>query len=658
MWLCSGTHSESKPRCSSSMARVAGWMPAAGFMDRYPNFTGRTVGAPAGVIAQGSGARWGRDGVRRRRPARSRVGPRRGHVAATVRAPRRSVVPGGDGADAVLVDGGSPPGGGSSRRCYRSNVKYRPRWDPRFICFQTGFAVNRGVIAAGVAEGFIPGPAPVGHRLRADDELAAAVRAIDAAPPVWTALTHTPRGQALVRHRKLEVLAANGVAAYPVSVPRTTSVADVRKHHARPRSRRGDRGGRVGRRADRAPARPRWGCASPSSARTAPTSRSCVARDVLGPAAADLWGATVDRGDQVSVTGEVVTSRTGELSVQATAWTMASKCLRPVPVDRPGAALAADRNLELTLDPAAQQALHARGSVLAALRSELVGRGFLEVETPMLQAVHGGANARPFVTHINAYDLDLYLRIAPELFLKRLAVSGVGRVFELNRNFRNEGVDGTHNPEFTVARGVRGARRLRRDAAPDAGPRAGRRGRRPRTADRPPARRWSARPRRRVAGGDRARRRRRGDRAADRSVDGRRGAAGGLHRGRGRRPVRGIGRRARAAPVRRPRRAGDDDADVLHRLPARRLAARPTPPRRSPPRRALGPRGLRHGARDGVLRADRPDRSAGRGSRRSRSTPPPAIPRRWRSTRSSSPPSSSACRPPAASASASTACSC
>ena len=114
---------------------------------------------------------------------------------------------------------------------YRSNVKYRPRWDPRFICFQTGFAVNRGVIAAGVAEGFIPGPAPAGYRLRADDELAAAVRAIDAAPPAWTALTRTPRGQALVRHRKLEVLAANGVAAYPVRVPRTTSVADVRKHH-------------------------------------------------------------------------------------------------------------------------------------------------------------------------------------------------------------------------------------------------------------------------------------------------------------------------------------------------------------------------------------------------------------------------------------------
>ncbi len=332
---------------------------------------------------------------------------------------------------------------------YRSNVKYRPRWDPRFICFQTGFAVNRGVIAAGIAEGFIPGPAPAGHRLRADDELAAAVRAIDAAPPVWAALTRTPRGQALARHRKLDLLAANGVEAYPVHVPRTTSVVDVRKHHAGlgPGAATGEIVSVVGRIVR---LRDHGGLRFAVIREDGADVQVIVARDVLGPAAADLWGATVDRGDQVSVTGEVVTSRTGELSVRATAWTMASKCLRPVPVDRPGAALAADRNLELTLDPAAQRALHARGSALAALRSELVGRGFLEVETPMLQAVHGGANARPFVTHINAYDLDLYLRIAPELFLKRLAVSGVGRVFELNRNFRNEGVDGTHNPEFTA----------------------------------------------------------------------------------------------------------------------------------------------------------------------------------------------------------------
>ena len=335
---------------------------------------------------------------------------------------------------------------------YRSNVKYRPRWDPRFICFQTGFAVNRGVIAAGVAEGFIPGPAPVGHRLRADDELAAAVRAIDAAPPVWTALTHTPRGQALVRHRKLEVLAANGVAAYPVSVPRTTSVADVRKHHhgLDPGAATGEVVSVVGRIVR---LRDHGGVRFAVIREDGADVQVMLARDVLGAAAADLWGATVDRGDHVSVTGEVVTSRTGELSVQATAWTMASKCL------------GTDRNLELTLDPAGQQALHARGSVLAALRGELVGRGFLEVETPMLQAVHGGANARPFVTHINAYDLDLYLRIAPELFLKRLTVewrrTGLRAQPQLPQRRRRR----HPQPRVHVAGGVRGPRRLRRRCA-------------------------------------------------------------------------------------------------------------------------------------------------------------------------------------------------
>ena len=93
---------------------------------------------------------------------------------------------------------------------------------------------------------------------------------------------------------------------------------------------------------------------------------------------------------------------------------------------------------------------HAQSDAVRAVREYLAGRGYLEVETPMLQPIHGGANARPFVTHINAYDMRLYLRIAPELYLKRLMVGGVEKVFELNRNFRNEGVDATHNPEFTM----------------------------------------------------------------------------------------------------------------------------------------------------------------------------------------------------------------
>ncbi len=108
------------------------------------------------------------------------------------------------------------------------------------------------------------------------------------------------------------------------------------------------------------------------------------------------------------------------------------------------------RHVDLIVNPAMQEMVHVRSAAVAGLREFLNGRQFLEVETPILQRIHGGANARPFTTHINAYDLKLYLRIAPELFLKRLLVGGVEKVFELNRNFRNEGADATHNPEFTM----------------------------------------------------------------------------------------------------------------------------------------------------------------------------------------------------------------
>ena len=118
------------------------------------------------------------------------------------------------------------------------------------------------------------------------------------------------------------------------------------------------------------------------------------------------------------------------------------------------------RYVDLAINPEARDLIRARSNVLHAIRETLFDKGFLEVETPILQQIHGGANARPFMTHINAYDLDLYLRIAPELYLKRLCVGGVERVFELGRAFRNEGVDFSHNPEFTLAGGVPGARRL------------------------------------------------------------------------------------------------------------------------------------------------------------------------------------------------------
>ena len=167
----------------------------------------------------------------------------------------------------------------------------------------------------------------------------------------------------------------------------------------------------------------------------------------------DQWRRLVDIGDHVSVTGEVVTSRRGELSIAATAWLMAAKCLHPLPDKRKGftdpEARVRQRHIDLVMNPDSLRMMRHRSAAVRALRNGFESRGFIEVETPMLQAVHGGANARPFVTHINAYDTELFLRIAPELFLKRLSVGGMGKIFELNRNFRNEGADATHNPEFT-----------------------------------------------------------------------------------------------------------------------------------------------------------------------------------------------------------------
>ncbi|MDX6202646.1 MAG: lysyl-tRNA synthetase, class [Frankiales bacterium] len=175
--------------------------------------------------------------------------------------------------------------------------------------------------------------------------------------------------------------------------------------------------------------------------------------DKLGEESLARWKAFVDLGDHVGVTGEVITSRRGELSVLADDWAITAKSLRPLPEKHKGLGTEQRvrmRYVDLIVNPEARRMLRTRSTAVRAVRDSLVARDYIEVETPMLQVVHGGANARPFRTHINAYNMELYLRIAPELFLKRLAVGGVERVFEINRNFRNEGVDASHNPEFTM----------------------------------------------------------------------------------------------------------------------------------------------------------------------------------------------------------------
>ncbi|VXB38647.1 lysyl-tRNA synthetase [Microbacterium sp. 8M] len=165
------------------------------------------------------------------------------------------------------------------------------------------------------------------------------------------------------------------------------------------------------------------------------------------------WKELVDLGDHVFVHGEVISSRRGELSVMADDWAIASKAILPLPNaygELSEESRVRSRFLDLIVRDQARSTVRARAAVNASLRQTFTSHGFLEVETPMLQVQHGGASARPFITHSNAFDTELYLRIAPELYLKRAVVGGIERVYEINRNFRNEGADSTHSPEFAM----------------------------------------------------------------------------------------------------------------------------------------------------------------------------------------------------------------
>ncbi|RME86883.1 MAG: lysine--tRNA ligase, partial [Zetaproteobacteria bacterium] len=175
---------------------------------------------------------------------------------------------------------------------------------------------------------------------------------------------------------------------------------------------------------------------------------------VLGEEAYRAVKHELDLGDLIAAEGPLFFTRTGELSVRVERWRPAVKCLRPLPEKWHGLADVELRHrkryLDLIVNPEVRETFTKRTRIIAAIRRTLEEAGFIEVETPILQPQPGGAAARPFVTHHNALDIDLYLRIAPELYLKRLLVGGFERVFEIGRNFRNEGVDATHNPEFTM----------------------------------------------------------------------------------------------------------------------------------------------------------------------------------------------------------------
>ena len=259
--------------------------------------------------------------------------------------------------------------------------------------------------------------------------------------------------QLRIRREKRASLIERGIEPYPVSVPRTKTLAEIRAQYANLEtdSATGDVhsvSGRIIFKRDTGKL-----CFATLREGDGTELQAMISLDKVGEEQLESWKSDVDLGDFVSVTGEIISSKRGELSVLANSWQMASKSLRPLPNEHKPMSEETRvrmRYVDLIVRPEAREYARLRPTVMRSLRETFHNENFVEVETPMLQVMHGGAAARPFVSHSNAYDMELFLRIAPELFLKRCVVGGIERVFEINRNFRNEGADSSHSPEFAM----------------------------------------------------------------------------------------------------------------------------------------------------------------------------------------------------------------
>ncbi|WP_425307661.1 bifunctional lysylphosphatidylglycerol synthetase/lysine--tRNA ligase LysX [Ammonicoccus fulvus] len=330
-------------------------------------------------------------------------------------------------------------------RLYRSNRRYHPEWVPRYVCFADVVALPQTLMAIGQAEGFLPAPFAKEHDRHLPPADVERARALATAPVAVAADLEPKRAeQSRVRIAHVEALTAAGIESYPAVDARPSTdlgaleadwVADA-----------------VGTVVGRVRAiRNHGGVVFMTLTDGRGTVQIATERDSVGREGLRRFAKLLDIGDLVLVRGRCGTSRTGTPTLLVESWEIQAKCLHPLafagwadPESR-----VRRRSEDLITRPHGVHVLELRSRAMRAVRTTLEAEGFAEVETPVLQPVHGGASARPFVTHINAYDTDLYLRIAPELYLKRLLVGGMGRIFEMSRNFRNEGVDATHNPEFT-----------------------------------------------------------------------------------------------------------------------------------------------------------------------------------------------------------------
>ena len=332
---------------------------------------------------------------------------------------------------------------------YESNARYSPKWLPRYFCFSSDPLVPLSLIAAGMLEGFVPAPQASVRGEPFDWEVDSqylseleAMRTDYTAAKLQVKLSEQQRS----RRAKAEKLSSAGIESFPagfdLGMPLSQAKAQVDEGEGEAAIRtfgrivaRRNHGGVVF-----------WDLYYQGCYLQVVLER----RNLTPEQFAHLR--LLDLGDLIVVSGRCGVSRNATPSLIAENWTLAAKALRPIP--HPAARLdiatrTRERTMTLLNDAAAMRRLQARSRALSAVRKELIERGYLEVETPMLQAVQGGANARPFVTHSNAYQVNMFLRIAPELYLKRLAIAGMGAIFEMGRSFRNEGADATHNPEFT-----------------------------------------------------------------------------------------------------------------------------------------------------------------------------------------------------------------
>ncbi|MDR2377809.1 MAG: lysine--tRNA ligase [Bifidobacteriaceae bacterium] len=261
-----------------------------------------------------------------------------------------------------------------------------------------------------------------------------------------------PSEQSQVRRAKRAAILARGDAAYPASVPVTTTIVDVRRQFGDLTAGQ-ETAAEVGL-AGRVVFIRNTGKLCFATLQDGPGNRlqAMISLAEVGQESLDRFKSDVDLGDHLFVHGRVISSKRGELSVLADSWSIAAKALRPLPVlhsELSDESRVRDRPADLIVRAQARRVARDRIALVRSIRRTLEDRGFSEIETPILQTLHGGAAARPFVTRMNAFGIDLYMRIAPELFLKRAVVGGIDKVFEIGRIFRNEGVDSSHAPEFT-----------------------------------------------------------------------------------------------------------------------------------------------------------------------------------------------------------------